>query len=29
MSSFDIELDEFEEQLEEMLADLVDAFFER
>lgn len=29
MSSFDIEIDEFEEQLEEMLADLVDAFFER
>jgi len=29
MGSFDIELDEFEEQLEELLADLVDAFFER
>lgn len=29
MASFDIDIDTFEEQLEESLADLVDAFFER
>lgn len=29
MSSFDIDLDVFEEELEESLADLVDGFFER
>ncbi|MCZ8530055.1 hypothetical protein IW644_11370 [Alteromonas sp. PRIM-21] len=29
MDSFDIDIDAFEEELEESLADLVDAFFER
>ena len=29
LASFDIELDVFEEELEEALADLVDGFFER
>jgi hypothetical protein len=29
MNSFDIDIDVFEEELEETLADLVDVFFER